>query len=578
MGFGLCQPKPASVAESKTARRAKPPDMVAVPGKSTTSASAYKISPLMEVCDEVGIRQLPTAIPFPRSAKGAGEGSYSVSRSTMLDDCGSPLWAPGTRVFAGRDESKLPSSLLDLGAAATDTTLNLSLRRGPDGANSACTYPSAAPHGDACPFCPWAFSADKSNSFSATDAPTAAHGVASRTRRVSNPVDACQVNSILRPNSRWADSYSPLTDNLLLSMEHRSMSLCSGRLATLTPCRGSVRFLGSGEKNAESTEIALHESMEQGVEDRRKEASSGGRTLAGTPTLQGSRRHVPHSLIDENAGAESESLKRKVDATLCSSVPTASSVSRETPSPWPSVDDPASGPPHHNGVFDSLTPFCFGDNNDQFGVSYGDGGSGETPPVAALPPISAGAFQSRRSILLRPNASTSGVGGSSAPQAAVNPLWQDSKSAGPRRASRRWQSEQEGFFSERRPSFTLALPRRSSGFKQHRLSRSEDSSSDDEHMIASVQCAMMRLQHSDGASSKRSSVPGRRKGRLSSADIRARALRTAAKMGDAMLPALSAATTTDSSLPISSSATSESGCTGAVSREQASETCRQAPT
>ncbi|KAG5497124.1 hypothetical protein GH5_01657 [Leishmania sp. Ghana 2012 LV757] len=578
MGFGLCQPKPASVAESKTAPRVKQPDMVAVPAKSTTSASAYKILPLVEVCDEVGTRQLPTAIPFPRSAKGAGEGSYSVSRSTMLDDCGSPLWAPGTRVFAGRDDSKLPSSLLDLGAAATDTTLSLSLRRGPDVANGTRTYPSAAPNGEASPFCPWAFSAGKSDCFSATDAPTAAHGVVSRTRRASGPVDACRVNSILRPNSRWADSYLPLTENLPLSMEHRSMSLCSGPLPTLTPCRGSVRFLGSGEKNAESTEVALHESMKQGVEDRRKETSSGGRTFAGTPTPQGSRRHVPHSLIAENAGAESESLKRKVDATLCSPVRTASSVSRETPSPWPSVDDSASGPSHHHGVFDSLTPFCFGDNNYQLGVSYGDGGSGETLPVAGLPPISAGAFQSRRSILLRPNANTSGVGGSSAPQAAVSPLWQDSKSAGPRRASRRWQSEQEGFFSERRPSFTLALPRRSSGFKQHRLSRSEDSSSDDEHMIASVRCAMMRLQRSDGANSKCNSVPGRREDRLSSADIRARALRTAAKMGDAMLPALSATTKTDSSLPISSSATSESSCAGAVSRAQASEPCRKSPT
>ncbi|KAG5471484.1 hypothetical protein LSCM1_01576 [Leishmania martiniquensis] len=574
MVFGLCQPRRTSTAPSKTAPPAQRPDVAAAPAKSATSAPSFEIPLLVEVRNKGGICQPAPATSSPRPANGIGEGSFSVSKSTMLEDGGSPLWAPGTRVFDVRNGSKASGDFVELGGAAADGALSSSFRRGPDVWNGTRDSSFAAPSGGACPFSPRDTPAGGLHCFSAAVASATANAVASRTRSTSGPAGACRLNSILRPSSRWAEDYSPLAQNLPLSEERRSLSLCSAPLTTLTPCRGSVRFLGSDDKDAESTDVAMYESAKQGEGERRpRETLPGAGTLVGAPAAQASYQHAPHPLIAEQAGSDGESAKWKANTKLCISVP----ESGETPSPWASVHEPASGPSNHVGLLDSLTPSCVGDTNDQFGLFNGDGGSGEMPPVAGPTPTSPGAFQPRRSILLRPSANTSGISGSSVPPLSISPLWQDSKAVGHRRASRRWQGELDRCFSERRPSFTLAVPHRSSGFRQHRLSRSEDSSSDDEHIIATVCLALLRLKHADSVRGGRSSVPGRLESRMSSAEIEAHALRTAARIGDATHPELSAGTKTESSLPMSSSATSESSRARPGRRTQASVLGKQSP-
>ncbi|AYU81480.1 hypothetical protein, unknown function [Leishmania donovani] len=555
MGFCLCHPKSTTALHAEQLEK-----LEAVPTEAPASASAPKIPLLVEPHDTKSTCPPAPPDPSPVHERELNGRCSSLSRSTIIEGCGNPGWAPGTRAFVGRDDSAHRGTSPRTRTLATDSIFDSSFQRGSDVVSRTLNCPSAAHSSNTSPLSLRDTRAGKPGSLSVTDMHTIANGVANHTRSISGPADALQLSSILRPSSGWTNSRSPLTQNRPPSTEHWSSSQSSGPQTTLVPSRGSVCFLGSDGKAAEPQGTGSNEVSHQGDQDRLKETSDGARTSAGTPTAQGNRQRVPRSLIAGNGGADGGSPKKKTDPKFCSPAPTAASVSRETPSPWPSVEGPPSSPSHHNGVFNDLAYFCFSENSDQSGVFYGNGGSGEMPPAAPLLTATSRASQSPKSILLRPSANTSGAGGLWTPQCPVSLPWQDSVSSGLRRVSRRRKSEQDGLLSERRPSFDVGLPHRPSSSGLHRSGRDEDSGRDDAHIIASVRRTMMRLQRSDGAGSVCSNGPSRHGGRLSSADINARALRTAERISVAMLSVPKAVKTiVDSKGSMSCSATSDSG-------------------
>lgn len=553
----MCHPKSTTALHAEQLEK-----LEAVPTEGPASASAPKMPLLVEPHDTKSTCQPAPADPSPVNEREVNGRCSSLSRSTIIEGCGSPGWAPGTRTFAGRDDSAHRGASPKTGALATDSIFDASFQHGSDVASRTFNCTSAAHSSNTSPLSLRGTRTGKPGSLSVTDMHTITNGVADHTRSIDGPADALQPSSILRRSSGWTNSRSPLAQNRPPSIEHWSSSQSSGPQTTLVPSRGSVCFLGSDGKAAKPQGTGSNEVSHQGDQDRLKETSDGAGTSTGTPTSQGNRQRVPRSLIAENAGADGGSPKKKTDAKFCSPAPTAASVSRETPSPWPSVEGPPSSPSHNNGFFNDLTYFCFSDNNDQSGVFYDNGGSGEMPPAAPLLTATSRASQSPKSILLRPSANTSGVGGLWAPQCPASLPWQDSVSFGLRRVSRRRKGEQDRLLSERRPSFDVGLPHCPSSSGLHRSSRDEDSGRDNEQIIASVRRTMMRLQRSDGAGSVCSNSPSRHGGRLSSADINARALRTAERISDAMLSVPKAVKMiVESKGSMSCSATSDSGST-----------------
>ncbi|CBZ29324.1 hypothetical protein, unknown function [Leishmania mexicana MHOM/GT/2001/U1103] len=554
MGFGLCHPKSTTALHSEQLERQE-----AVPTEATASASVPKMPLLVEPHDTRSTCPTAPANPSPIHERELNGRCSSLSSSTIIEGCGRPGWAPGTRAFAGRDNSAHRGVSPRPWTLATGSVFDSSFQRGSDIPSRALHCPSGAHSSNTSPLSPWGIRAGKADSLSVTDMYTITNGVANHTRSISGQADALQLSSILRPSSGWTNRRLPLAQNCPPSTEQRSSSQSSELQTTLVPSRVSVCFLGSDGKTAELQGTGSNEVRSQGSQHRLKETSDGAKTSAGMSTAQGNRQRAPRSVIAENAGADGGSPK-KTGPKSCSPAPTAASVSRETPSPWPSVEGPPSGPSHHNGVFNDLVYFCFSDSSDQSGILYGNGGSGEMPPAAPLLTATSRASQSPKSILLRPSANTSGVGCLWTPHCPVSLPWQDSASSGLRRVSRRRQSEQDGLLSERRPSFDVGLPHRPRGSGLHRPCRNEDSGTDDEHIIASVRRIMMRLPRSDGGDSVCGNGPSRHGSRLSSADITARALSTAERISDARFSVPKALKRiVESKVPMSHSATSESG-------------------
>ncbi|CAM42720.2 hypothetical protein, unknown function [Leishmania braziliensis MHOM/BR/75/M2904] len=565
MGLGLCQLKSPSVAKWETTLHAERPKgkLGAVPTDSTASASTPRIPVLMEAPGKRDVCQPAPAAASPHKKEGVDRCCPSLSRSMMFEDSGNPLLAPSTRASDGRDDLEHRSASRGLGAVSTATFSHFSFQHGSDAMSHPLNCSSSAHSSNTNPFSPQGSCGGGLDSSSITDVFNTANGVPSHTRSFCGPVDACQLSSNLQPSSCWGDNDPPLELNRSLSTCPKSSLQSSGLPSTLIPCRSSVRFLGNDEKDAKQPEMGSYEVSNHGDQDRLKEASPDASTSVSIPIAQPNHQCEPQSLIEENAGEDSGPAKKKADPKLCNSVPTASSVSRETPSPWLSIEEPYSGASNHNDVFDDFSPFCFSNHSGRSSVFYGDGDGGEMQPVAALLPATSRTSQSLKSILLRPSANASGVGGFSTPYFALNSPWPDTASPGPRRVSRRQQSESERFLSEQRPSFTSVLPRCPSGSTQHRLRRGEDSSSDDEHIIASVQWAVLRLQDSDRASDRCSRTSEQQEGGLSSIEIRARALRTAARMSNAIVSVHHTPTKVEVRNSMQSSVTYESGRAGA---------------
>ncbi|KAK7201531.1 hypothetical protein NESM_000217100 [Novymonas esmeraldas] len=586
MGFRFCQPRLSGVVETKSAAPAG-----AVKRELTTTStevagpcsSASEYPPLIELHHAAsggsGEHSHAGAAPDEPQAESV-EHRSSAPRSSRCEADGCPLWSPASDVVSGKEELASQDGLPRPDAVIPASILTFSPRRDSDATSlrrPSVSVPAASSSSGTNAFSPRGIRAGKPTSLSITDTSTPADGTATHANSISGPVDSCYPNSILRPTSGWADCPSPLVPNRPPSTDHRSSSQSSGPPSTLMPRRGSVRFLGSSddddvETGGVSQVVEAYEWNAPSAEATEAKSTDPSPSLSGasSATTQSTRQRLPRSIMPAVAPAGvSGTTPPLIPAAppRCSPPPMGVSVSRETPSPWLSVEEPPSVPVHHNGVFDGLAPFCLSDNSDRSGVFSGDGGSGVLPPAAALAPTAAGASQSPKSILLRPSANNSGAGCTSSPQSLISPLWPESVAgAASRRMSRRRLSEQSGALAEKHPSFTTTLPRHRSASRQQRLSRGEDSSDDDERIIASVRSVMMRLQRTDGAGSLSGSCSAARKeSGLSSVDGNTRALQAAAAMSTAMFASPQAFRKRSESRPTTSSTgTSDTGRTGSL--------------
>ncbi|GET91270.1 hypothetical protein, unknown function [Leishmania tarentolae] len=522
MGVDLCLPKSTTVLNAEK-REGK---LVAVPMEGTSSAPA-PADPVLLLQGEV---------------EGQGSG---ISRSTVLKGCHSARRVSSARVHVDKDDSAHRGALPRLSAEAQNSIMNSSFPRGADAPSHMLTCSSAtrgrnmncSSHSGTC--------AGNPESLSTTDMHTITNGLASHSR------------SILRPSSGWTNSNSSLAQNQPESTEHLNLSQSLGLQTTCVPSRGNVCFLDTSEEVAQPQGMEVNEWSNSGDQERWKGSSHGLSTSASILTAQGNRQRAARSPIAENAGSGVGFQKKKGPNSLSPAL-TVRSVSGETPSPWPSVEETYCAPSHTNGVFKDLACFSVSDNRDRLGV-FGDNGGGEAlPPAAALLNATSHSSQSPKSILLRSSASTSVVGNWGTECSASLPS-PDSVSPGLRRVTRGRQNEQEDLLSEKRPSFSGVLPHLLSGSRLRGRGRDEDNSVDDEHIVASVGRTMMRLQGSDGLSSVCSRSSSRLRSRRSSAEISAHALRTAGRIRGAMLSVPKALERAESNGPVSSSTTAKSG-------------------
>ncbi|KAG5497710.1 hypothetical protein JKF63_03976 [Porcisia hertigi] len=539
MGLFLCQPKPTSVVNSKTTRQPERSEARLAPlqRSGTVTCFASGTPPLVEMHQGVG----GTSPPSPTTASGLNERDVCVSPSSSSsdsvcvdDDC--PECFPGTLVSAGGRELAHRGASHERSATVPESVLTSSLRGESDLVSFRRSGSLAASSTNAN-FSPNGICAGFLSSVGDTDASIPANGGIRQIGSIGGTVDAGQLSSILRWSSVKTDTNSPLVPNIPLSRGQPIPLQSFSTAVALMPRRGSVRFLGSDANSAEPPEVRSPQSSSYGNQNRPGKTLPNGKTLASTPVAQSDHQRAQGSLISVHVGADIKSPNAKHSPKFCGPLPTVLlSVSRGTPSPFPSVEDPPLGSSNHSGVFKGLTFFNGNDNIDKSGVFYDHGDSLSQLPASAATAAASNASQSPKSILLRPSMNTSGAGGLSVPQNVLcPPLPPDFLSPGSRRLSRRRQSEQGGVFSEKRPSFTSDLTMNTSDSRQHRLSRGEESSGDDEHLVASVRAAMVRLHRTDEASSVCGNTSVRPENGLSSSDRHTRALDAAKRMSATLL-------------------------------------------